>query len=258
MDQPNYFSFSPSSVVNKLSLTIPLLIISSSLFSQNLIDSQGAVYRSDTTVKTIYLCFTGHDYIDGFEYVLGILDKHDITGSFFFTGDFIRENKNLVIDISRKGHFVGPHSDGHLLYCDWTNRDSLLYTEEQIKEDILLNRQALNELAIYPHVFMPPYEWYNTKVVEIASQLNLITVSFTPGTRSNADYTSPGMANYISSNDILKSINQYKSLHNLNGFHLLIHPGTSPERTDKFYYKLDELITGLLAEGYQFSTFSSY
>jgi len=99
---------------------------------------------------------------------------------------------------------------------------------------------------------MPPYEWYNKKVVHIASQLDQITVNFSSGTRSNADYTTPDMPNYISSNDILESIYSYLSLNSMNGFHLLIHPGTSPRRKDKFYLHLDQLISKLKKEGYQF------
>ncbi|MFQ3341320.1 MAG: peptidoglycan/xylan/chitin deacetylase (PgdA/CDA1 family) [Flavobacteriaceae bacterium] len=187
--------------------------------------------------KNIYLCFTGHDHIEGFEYVLSVLIKQQVKGSFFLTGDFVRSNEDLVKDITKKGHFVGAHS------------------EKRVKEDILQNLHALENLEIRPKYFMPPYEWYNQKVVEIAAQLNQTTISFSSGTHSNADYTTPDMPNYISSNDILESIYNYQSLNNMNGFHLLIHPGTSPKRKDKFYLQLDELITKLKKKGYQFSKF---
>jgi hypothetical protein len=36
----------------------------------------------------------------------------------------------------------------------------------------------------------------------------------------------------------------------LNGFILLIHIGTAPNRTDKFYHRLDELIIWLKEKGY--------
>jgi peptidoglycan/xylan/chitin deacetylase (PgdA/CDA1 family) len=216
---------------------------------------EGAIVRSDTLKKTIYLCFTGHDYVEGFEYVISVLNKQKVKRSFFLTGDFVRSNKDLVKYIAKKGHFVGAHSDKHLLYCDWTKRDSLLHSENRIKKDILENLHTLKKLDINPKYFMPPYEWYNKKVVEIASQLNQTTINFSSGTRSNADYTTPNMTNYISSNDILESIYSYQSLNGMNGFHLLIHPGTSPKRKDKFYLKLDELISKLKKDGYQFSTF---
>ncbi|MCF4101048.1 polysaccharide deacetylase family protein [Gillisia sp. M10.2A] len=239
--------------MSKIHLSLLFILMSVLLYSQNIIDREGAIVRSDISEKNIYLFFTGHDQVEGFKYVLNVLNEQNVKGSFFLTGDFIRNHADLVRDIVKDGHFVGAHSNKHLLYCDWTKRDSLLHTEDEIKTDISQNLNALKKLGIHPKYFMPPYEWYNQRVVEIASQLNQITVNFSPGTRSNADYTTPDMANYISSDDILKSIYSYQSLFCMNGFHLLVHPGTSPKRKDKFYLQLDELITKLKQEGYQFS-----
>jgi len=39
----------------------------------------------------------------------------------------------------------------------------------------------------------------------------------------------------------------------MNGFILLIHTGTDPRRTDKFYYQLDSLIKVLYGKGYSFA-----
>jgi len=38
----------------------------------------------------------------------------------------------------------------------------------------------------------------------------------------------------------------------LNGFILLLHIGTAAERKDKFYFKLNDLISTLKLKGYQF------
>ena len=241
--------------MNKGFLIFLFFTLHLALFGQGVVDKYGVMVRSDTTKKIIYLCFTGHDQVDGFDYVLGVLKKQKVKGTFFLTGDFVRNNHKLVQTMAKNGHFVGGHSDKHLLYNDWKKRDSLLYSEDSIKEDILQNLYALEKLNIYPKYFMPPYEWYNHKVVEIALQLNQTAVNFSSGTRSNADYTTPEMPNYISSNDILEGIYKYLSLKGMKGFHLLIHPGTSPERKDKFYLKLDELITKLKQSGYEFSSF---
>lgn len=241
------------SVFFNIILSLLFVSISIPINAQNVMDSEGAIVRTDTSSKSIYLFFTGHELIDGFEYVLNVLDKHDAKGSFFFTGDFIRSYSDLVQEIDTKGHFVGAHSDKHLLYCDWTNRDSLLLSESDIKTDIADNLKELSRLDIHPKYFMAPYEWHNKKVVELASELNQTTVNFSSGTRSNADYTTPDLPNYISSDDILKSIYNYESSNKMNGFHLLIHPGTTHERKDKFYLKLDELITKFTNQGYSFS-----
>ncbi len=199
------------------------------LNAQNEIDAHGALIRSDTLSMKIYLCFTGHDYYEGFDHVLAVLERHQIEASFFLTGDFVRNHGRLVKDIAAQGHFVGAHSDKHLLYCDWDKRDSLLHPREAIRKDIEDNLLALENMDIYPKYFMPPYEWYNREVVEIARELKQITVNFSPGTRSNADYTTPDMPNYVSSEEIIKSIYTFEANNEMNGFHL-----SNPSRDESF------------------------
>lgn len=232
-------------------LILPFNIIQ----AQGIVDAQGALVRSDTLKKTIYLCFSGHDTYDGFPHVLHVLKKQNVKASFFLTGDFIREQTALTKRIINAGHYVGAHSNNHLLYCDWTKRDSLLQSPNTIKQDISKNISALKTFGVTPRYFMPPYEWYNKKVVALAKELNQITINFSTGTLSNADYTTPDMPNYRSSKTILKSIFNYEKNHGMNGFHLLIHPGTSPLRKDKLYLHLNSLITKLKKRGYQFKRF---
>lgn len=98
--------------------------------------------------------------------------------------------------------------------------------------------------------FLPPYEWYNNQISAWTHQMGLQLVNFTPGTSSNADYTTPAMKNYRSSDSIYHSIIRYEQMHGLNGFILLLHTGTDAERTDKMYDRLPELITGLKKKGY--------
>ena len=85
--------------------------------------------------------------------------------------------------------------------------------------------------------------------------MGLQLVNFTPGTRSNADYTYPEMGGkYVSSETIYKSIINYEqsNVNGLNGFVLLVHIGTDPRRKDKFYYYLPKLIKELKGKGYSF------
>jgi len=104
--------------------------------------------------------------------------------------------------------------------------------------------------------FLPPYEWYNDSIAGWANDLKLQLVNFTPGTRSNADYTTPDEKNYRSSDEIYTSIINYEHSKpaGLNGFLLLLHIGTDPKRTDKFYHRLPQLIKELKAKGYHFQT----
>jgi peptidoglycan/xylan/chitin deacetylase (PgdA/CDA1 family) len=63
------------------------------------------------------------------------------------------------------------------------------------------------------------------------------------------------MRNYRGSDAIYKSILACEEKPpGLNGFILLVHIGTDPARTDKFYHYLPQLIKYLKAKGYQFQT----
>src|SRR5665811_2628776 len=96
---------------------------------------------------------------------------------------------------------------------------------------------------------------YNDSISKWTGQMGLQLVNFSPGTRSNADYTYPEMGNkYLSSDTIMNSILSYEqnSSIGLNGFILLVHIGADPRRTDKFCYRLPALIHELEKRGYRF------
>lgn len=222
--------------------------------------SHGGIIRGDTTLKKIALVFTGDEFGDGGNYISKVLRQEKIHGSFFLTGNFYRnENfKKMIKELKHNGNYLGSHSDKHLLYCDWGKRDSLLVTHEEFTEDLHNAYKELRRWGIekpVAHYFLPPYEWYNDSIAKWTNEMGLQLVDFTPGTRSNADYTYPEMGNkYLSSNAILNSILAYeiKSANGLNGFILLIHMGTDARRTDKFYKHLPALIKQLKKHGYQF------
>ena len=101
--------------------------------------------------------------------------------------------------------------------------------------------------------FLPPFEWFNQSISDWTSALGLQLVNFTSGTGSNADYTTPSMKNYAPSDAIFKRLMDYeaKDANGLNGFLLLLHIGTAPERTDKFYNRLNELVDFLKSKNYE-------
>jgi peptidoglycan/xylan/chitin deacetylase (PgdA/CDA1 family) len=145
------------------------------------------------------------------------------------------------------------------LYCDWSKRDSLLVTKKEFIVDLVDNYASMSVHGIADKkaaFFLPPYEWYNDSVAAWTKEMGLQLINFTPGTKSNADYTTPDLKNYRSSEEIYKSIISYEQLtpSGLNGFILLVHIGTDPKRTDKFYHRLPELLKFLKAKGYQFQT----
>ena len=220
-------------------------------------DAFGAKVRGDTSLSTLYLVFTGHEYAEGAGVLCRALKKEKVSAAFFFTGDFCRRYPKLVRKLKRRGHYVGAHSDKHLLYCDWSRRDSLLVSKDQFLEDLRQNLAVLASLGIpreKARWFIPPYEWYNRAIVEWSQEEGMIFFNYTPGTLSHADYTTDDASNYRSSAEIYQSILSYESSHpnGLNGFFLLSHIGAGPERTDKFYKRIGPLIRELKARGYGF------
>lgn len=132
----------------------------------------------------------------------------------------------------------------------------------EFEDDIKNNFKELEKFGIdfsKARFFMPPYEWYNIEITGWSKKLGLEVISFTPGTGTNADYTTPDMKNYRSSKEIFKNLKQFekKNESGLNGAIILIHPGTEPERTDKFYYKLNDLIKYFEKKGYRFESINT-
>ncbi|MEO7923256.1 MAG: glycoside hydrolase family 9 protein [Chitinophagaceae bacterium] len=221
--------------------------------------SYGAIIRGDSTKKNIALVFTGDEFGEGADLINESLEKENIKASFFFTGRFYRNPsfRKTIRRLKKRGHYLGAHSDQHLLYCDWNKRDSLLVTKKQFSFDLADNYTSMARSGIDARkaiYFLPPYEWYNDSIAAWTKELGLQLINFTPGTRSHADYTTALDKNYQSSMDIYNSIISYEKAKpaGLNGFILLLHIGTDPARTDKFYKLLPGLLAYLKAEGYHF------
>lgn len=224
--------------------------------TDNNIYQDGGIIRTDPSVKHIDFVFTAADKADGAERIISTLRKYNIKGGFFFTGEFFEMYPDVVRRLVAEGHYVGSHSYGHLLYAPWGNRDSLLVTKQEFEEDIFKSYKVLREFGITdaPY-FIPPYEHYNATISSWARQLGLQVINYTPGTLTNGDYTTPEMKRYFSSKEILGRIWEYERMdpNGLNGHIMLIHFGTDPARTDKFYDKLHGLIRELRRKGYSFT-----
>ncbi|MBX3243096.1 MAG: glycoside hydrolase family 9 protein [Acidobacteria bacterium] len=218
----------------------------------------GGITRGDTASKKITLVFTGDEYAEGGTVIADALQKHEIKASFFLTGRFYRTraNRQIIERLVKDGHYLGAHSDAHLLYADWENRDKTLVTRPEFEKDLNDNLVAMRPFGIDRRkvpFFMPPYEWYNQEISDWTEAMGYKIVNFTPGTSSNADYTTPEDKNYRTSEELISRIKEYeaKDPHGLNGFILLTHIGAGPKRPDPFHNRIDELITWLKEKGYE-------
>ncbi len=219
---------------------------------------EGGIVRGPTDQRRLALVFTGHEFAEGADTILDGLSRRGAHASFFLTGVFLRNSAHteLVRRLVREGHFVGPHSDAHLLYCPWTGPKVTLVSREAFTTDRERNLDALRRFGIprkQVRYVLPPYEWYNHEIAQWTRSLGMTLVNFTPGTRSNADHTEKGTAQFVSADAIMQSIlrREREDLHGLNGFILLLHLGAGPGRTDKFHARFDELMGILGTRGYE-------
>ncbi len=226
----------------------------------NTIDDNGALIRLGKTEKTIYLIFSADEFGEGADQILTTLSKNKVKGSFFLTGNFLRDPRfeNITGRMISGGHYVGPHSDRHLLYAAWEKQDSLLITHDQFNNDITANLSELLKFGITSgqvNYFLAPYEWYNTKISQWSADRKMQLINFTPGVGTNADYTTPEMPKYRSSKVLTEHLLQFEqdNSEHLNGAIVLIHLGTHPDRRDKLYNSLDQIIKTLAKKGYSFS-----
>ena len=217
--------------------------------------SQGGIVQGDPSRKRICLVFTAADRADGADTIISTLKEKGIRGGFFFTGKFYETFPDVVRRLVADGHYVGSHGYAHLLYFPWGEPQNMSVTQDEFDVDMLkcyaLMRQFGIEREQTPY-FIPPYEHYNSLVSSWARLLGLQVINYTSGTASNGDYTIPSMKNYYSSDSIYHRIMRYEEEHTLNGHFMLLHLGTHPERTDKFYLRLPQLIDDLRRRGYEF------
>lgn len=220
-------------------------------------DAHGAIIRGDLSKKQVALVFTGDEFADGGEIITNVLKANNVKASFFLTGNFYKNPayNAMIKRLKNDGHYLGAHSENHLLYADWANRDSTLVTRDQFQKDLRRNYKRMRSFGIKKKdalYFLPPYEWYNRSIARWTGEMGLRLVNFSPGTRSAADYTYPGMNAYKTSEEIYASIMSYEKqdAYGLNGFILLTHIGSDNRRQDKFYLRLDALIKELKQKGY--------
>jgi peptidoglycan/xylan/chitin deacetylase (PgdA/CDA1 family) len=228
----------------------------------------GAVIRGSVHQKRIALVFTGHEFAEGGTNILDALAQRKLKASFFVTGVFLAraDFQGLIARIKREGHLLGPHSDQHLLYCSWEDSSKTLVERHEFRRDFYNNLRRIApaefsqksfpepDPSLGSSYFLPPYEHYNRDIADWTRELGRTLINFTPGTRSNADYTGEADKNFVSSQAIFDSIvkKEREDPHGLNGFILLLHLGAGPGRQDKFHHRFGELLDYLSGKGYQF------
>lgn len=221
-------------------------------------DRTGAIVRHDTTQQVIYLIFSADSMFEGAPTALEAMAERGIKGNFFFTGNFLERpcNGDIVRRIIGEGHYVGGHSNRHLLLADWDRQRTELVTVDSMLSDIRANFAKLDSMGVdvdEARWFLPPFEWIAPSQVPILTDsLGLHVINPTPGIEIYRDYTTPDMAEYQSSRQLIDQLFEYESNRGMNGVFLIFHLGTQDVRTDKLYNHLPMLLDSLSTLGYTF------
>lgn len=86
------------------------------------IDKEGTI----TNDKVLFLTFDDWSSDKPINQILYVLDKHNISSSFFIRTNYVENNPNLLRAIGEAGHDIGSHTDEHLPFA---------LTKEEVAED---------------------------------------------------------------------------------------------------------------------------
>lgn len=225
------------------------------LLDNAVIDRFNCVSNLDTNRRDVKFIFSADSMFEGAAYALDVMDSLDIKASFFFTGNFLRDSVNypVIERIVNSGHYVGPHSDRHILLAEWDRDRTPLVSADSLLNDIMENYRWLGRFGITPEnapIILPPFEWCSASQAVVYRNNGLVPILPSPRIETYRDYTTPDMKEYRSSDEMLKQLYDYEKDVSLNGAIIIIHLGTQDVRTDKLYHHLPEIFNFILSKGY--------
>ena len=149
-------------------------------------------------------------FADGGEHIRRVLREEGVQAGFFFTGDFYRTPAFEGIDPRprRRRPLSGRplRQAPALLPLGRPGKDAgrPRRSSGPTSRPISARWSGSASGARTARLFIPPYEWYNREIAAWSRELGLTLFNFTPGTSSNADYTTPSHARAICRRDHLR------------------------------------------------------
>ena len=183
--------------------------------------------------KKIFLTFDC-GYENGFTpKILDVLKKQKIVAAFFVTKPFIREGRELVRRMKNEGHIVGNHTVHHKSMPTLSDRDN--------KQEIIDCAEYCKEATGYEmdHFIRPPMGEYNEKTLKLTKSMGYKTIFWSMAYVDFDVNKQPGKQ-YV--------VEHFKK-YTHNGAIPLMH-NVSQSNAEA----LDEVITNLKKEGYQFES----
>lgn len=189
------------------------------------------IYCVDTDKPQIALSFDAAWGAEDFNEIMSILKKHNVQVTFFMTGGWVEANPECVKKLVKEGHTPGNHSETHPYMSK--------LSEEEIRNEIQLTHDKVKKLTgVDMCLFRPPYGDYSNTVITTLEDMNYYTIQWDVDSLDWKDY---GV------DSIIQTVCEHKNLG--NGSIILCHNGAKYTAD-----ALDEMITNLKAQGYEFVT----
>ncbi len=119
------------------------------------IEGTSSYYVGPTDEKVVFLTFDA-GYDNGvLPKILNVLDEKGVKSTFFVTGDFVKRESDLLLQIAFQGHLVGNHTWGH--------KDITKLNDQELESEIKKVEEAYYKLTMRPMVklFRPPSGQFN-------------------------------------------------------------------------------------------------
>lgn len=147
-------------------LTYGVFNISSGYFIKTICDLK-------TNEKIIALTFDDGPDKNSTEKVLDTLLKYNVEAAFFFIGNSIENNREIVKRTVKEGHLVGNHSFSHRFYFPFL---SFRKIQNELQKT---NELIFRDTEYSPKYFRPPFGILNPVIVKTTKTLSLKIVGWT-------------------------------------------------------------------------------
>lgn len=182
--------------------------------------------------ESVYLTFDDGPHPTATPRILEILERHNITATFFLVGEHVLQFPTIAKNIVAERHCVGNHSHSHV--------NVLLHSKEVIRHEIMIANDAIAQTTgVIPTLFRPPYGYYDFRTLRIVQSLGMRLVHWSIDTRDFQDGTDLDR--------ISKCTGKVE-----HGSILLLHDNESV--ADKVGRMLPTLIEGLKSRGFTFAS----
>jgi peptidoglycan/xylan/chitin deacetylase (PgdA/CDA1 family) len=215
------------------------------------IDMTNFTHGSRTHRREVSLVFNAIDSVEGLQHILETLADYRIRASFFINGDFIRRNPEALKEIADSGHEAGS-----LFFAYFNMTDPKFeVTRDFIRQGLARNEDSYfratgRELSLLWHA---PYYFIRDDIIEEAAKMNYRYIGRDV---DSLDWVPRGAAAgtaqlYHPAADLVERVLDQKKPGSIISLRLGRQDETGSRRDDYLFQKLDLLINGLLARGYE-------